>query len=102
VNAISYRIRDFRVFLESLHPTPVLSPTSQGSQLGVESPANAQAPRSMNHQGPQAAVDMVNVQDTRTVPGESIGAGVLDDHSRPTNPYSSGQYQHALELRQRR
>jgi hypothetical protein len=56
----------------------------------------------MNHQVPQAAVDMVSVQDTPTVPGESIDAGVFDDHSRPTKPYSAGQYQHELELRQRR
>jgi hypothetical protein len=36
------------------------------------------------------------------VPGENIGAGAFDDHLRPTNPYSAGQYQHALEPRQRR
>jgi hypothetical protein len=28
--------------------------------------------------------------------------GVFDDHSRPTNQYSAGQYLDALELRQRR
>jgi hypothetical protein len=55
----------------------------------------------MYHQGPQAAVDTVNVQDTRTETGENLGAGVFDDRSRPTNPYSAGQYQHALQLRQR-
>jgi hypothetical protein len=33
---------------------------------------------------------------------ENIGTGVFDDHLRPTNPYSAGQYQHALELRQHR
>jgi hypothetical protein len=47
-------------------------------------------------------VDTVNVQDTRTVPGENIGAGVFDNHAHPTNPYSTGQYQHALALRQHR
>jgi hypothetical protein len=67
----------------------------------VENQANAQASKNMNHHWPQSAVDRVNVQETRTVPREDIGAGVFDDHSRPTNPYSTGQYQHALELRQR-
>jgi hypothetical protein len=102
VNAISKRIGELRAFLESLHPTPILSLIAQGQQLGVESQANAQASRDMNKQGPQAARDTVNVQDTRTVPGETTGAGFFDDHSRPTNPYSAGQYQHALALRQRR
>jgi hypothetical protein len=50
----------------------VLSPIAQGQQLGVESQAKAQAPRDMNHQGPQAAVNTVNVQDTRTVPGARV------------------------------
>jgi hypothetical protein len=36
VNAISHRIRDFRAFVETLHPTPILSPISQGQQLGLE------------------------------------------------------------------
>jgi hypothetical protein len=47
-------------------------------------------------------VGTVNVQDTRTVPGENIGVGVFDNHAHPTNPYSTGQYQHALALRQNR
>jgi hypothetical protein len=34
VNAISHRIRMFRAFLESLHPTPILSPISQGKAVG--------------------------------------------------------------------
>jgi hypothetical protein len=46
-------------------------------------------------------VDTVNVEDTRTVPRENIGAGGFDDYLRQTNPYSAGQYLHALELRQR-
>jgi hypothetical protein len=101
-NVISHRIREFRAFLESLHPTPILSPIAQEQQLGMGSQANAQAPRGMNYQRPQAAMDTEVVQDTRTVPGENIGAGVFNDHLRPTNPYSAGQYQYALELRQRR
>jgi hypothetical protein len=56
----------------------------------------------MNYQRPQAAVDTEVAQDTRTIPRENIGAGVFDDHLRPMNPHSAGQYQHALELRQRR
>jgi hypothetical protein len=32
VNAISHRIGEFRAFLESLHPTPVMSPNAQGQQ----------------------------------------------------------------------
>jgi hypothetical protein len=47
-------------------------------------------------------VDTEAVQDTRTIPQENIGAGVFDDHLCPTNPCSAHQYQHALELRQRR
>jgi hypothetical protein len=102
VNAISHRIEEFRAFLEALRLTHILSPIAQGQQLGLESQVNAQARRDMNHQGPQAALDVVTVQDTRIVPGENIGAGVFDDYSRPTNPYSAGQYQHALEPCQRR
>jgi hypothetical protein len=101
-SANPYRIREFRAFLGSLHPTPILSPIAQGQQLGVENQANVQAPRGMIYQRRQAAVDTEVELDTRTVPGENIGAGVFDDHLRPTNPYSAGQYQHALELRQRR
>jgi hypothetical protein len=56
----------------------------------------------MNYQRPQAAVDSEVVQDTRTVPGENFDAGVFEDHLRPKNLYLSGQYQHALELCQRR
>jgi hypothetical protein len=33
---------------------------------------------------------------------ERTWARSFDDHLRPTNPYSAAQYQHALELRQRR
>jgi hypothetical protein len=43
VNAISRRVGEFRAFLESLRPPPILSPIAQGQQLGVESQANAQA-----------------------------------------------------------
>jgi hypothetical protein len=89
-------------FLESLHPTPILSPIAQGQQLGVESQAKAQVPIDMNHPGSQAAVHTGVVQKTRTIPGENVGTGVFDDHTRPTNQYSTGQYQHALELYQRR
>jgi hypothetical protein len=73
VNAFSHRIREFRAFLESLHPTPILLPIAQGQQLGVESQANSQAPRGMNNHGrkPQEVV-----QNTRTVPGENIGTFV--------------------------
>jgi hypothetical protein len=102
VNAISHRIEELQDFLEPLHPTHIPSPIAQGQQLGVERQANAQAPRYMNHQWPQAAVNVVNVQDTRIIPGENIGAGVFDDYLRPTNLYSAGQYQHALELLQLR
>jgi hypothetical protein len=102
VNTISHRNRDFRAFLESLHPTPILSPIAQGQQLGVERQASAQAPRGMNYQRPQAALDTEVVQNTRNLPEENIGAGVLDDHLRPMTPKSAGQYQHALELLQRR
>jgi hypothetical protein len=52
----------------------------------VGSQANAQAPRGMNYQRPQAAMDTEVVQDNPTVPGENIGAGVFDNHLRPTNP----------------
>jgi hypothetical protein len=34
--------------------------------------------------------------------GKFFGAGVFDAHLLPTNPYSTGQYQHALGLRQHR
>jgi hypothetical protein len=56
----------------------------------------------MNHQVLQPAVDTEGVQDTHIVPGESMVAGVFDDHLRPTNRYSAAQYKHAQELRQRR
>jgi hypothetical protein len=102
LNAISHRIGEFRAFLESLHPTPILSPIAQGQQLGMESQAKSQSLKVMNRQGPQATMDTVNVQEMRTLPRENIGAGAFDDHARPTNPYSAWQYQHALELRQRR
>jgi hypothetical protein len=35
-SAISRRIGEFRAFLESLHPLPILSPMAQGQQLGVK------------------------------------------------------------------
>jgi hypothetical protein len=91
VNAISHRIVEFRAFLESLHPAPILSPIAQGQQLGVESQANAQAPRCMNYQGPQTAVDTEVLQNTRTVPGKNL-LGCFDVHLRPPDPYSAGQY----------
>jgi hypothetical protein len=75
---------------------------AQGQQLGVDSQANAQTPSDMNDQLPEPAAESVDLQDTRTVPGEIIGAGTFDEPLRPTNPYSAEQYQHALELRQRR
>jgi hypothetical protein len=102
VITISHRIRDFRASMTLCNPTPILSPISEGQQLGVESQSNAQAPRGMNYQRPQAAVDTEVLQDTRTITRENIDAGVFDDHLRPTNTYSAGQYQQALELRQRR
>jgi hypothetical protein len=100
--AISRRIGEFRDFLESLHPLPILSPMAQRQQLGVDSQANAQTPSDMNDQLPEPAAESEHLQDTRTVPREIIGAGTFAEPLRPTNPYSAEQYQHALELRQRR
>jgi hypothetical protein len=100
-SAISPRIGEFRAFLKSLHPLPLLSPMAQGQQLGVDSQANAQTPSDMNDQLPEPAAESEDLQDSRTVPGEIIGAGTFDEPLRPTNPYSAEQYQHALELRQR-
>jgi hypothetical protein len=37
-----------------------------------------------------------------TAPGENRSASIFDDHLRATILYSAAQYQHALELRQRR
>jgi hypothetical protein len=42
----------------------------------------------MNHQLLQPAVESEDLQDTRTVTGENIGGGAVDEHLRPTNPYS--------------
>jgi hypothetical protein len=100
--AISRSIGEFHAFLESLHPPPVLTPIAQGQQLGVESQANSQAAKDMNHQVLQPTADKEDVQDTRTVPKENVGASICDDYQRPTNPYSAAQYQHVLGLRQRR
>jgi hypothetical protein len=69
VISISHRIRECRTFLESLHPIPILSPITQRQQFGAESQEKSQLPGYLKHQGSQAAVDTVNVQNTRTVLG---------------------------------
>jgi hypothetical protein len=79
-----------------------LLPIAQRQKLGVESQANFQAASDMNNQVLQLAIDTDDAQDKRTVPGENMGAKTFDDHLRPMNPYSAAQYQHPLELRQRR
>jgi hypothetical protein len=86
-NAISRRIGELRSFLESLHPPQILPPIAQGQQLGVE--IQAQGNSDMNHQVLQPAVDTVDMQDTLILPGESMVAGVFDNHFRPTNRYSA-------------
>jgi hypothetical protein len=70
----------------TLHPLPILSPIAQRQQLGVDSQANAQTPSDMNDQLPEPAAESEELLDTRTVPGEIIGAGTFDEPLSPTNP----------------